>query len=140
MVPAIAVFVESFVIRVRNPFTIRSIVAAMLVSPALLIAQSTQPPRQPLQLPDPTPRPPDLQRSYGGDPVQREIQQRADALRNAQRRDLVVRAANAAVLLAQELKGEVLARDTGAPLHTSADKAEAIEKMAKIVKERVKAQ
>src|SRR5882757_2170782 len=72
---------------------------------------------QSIYLPDPTPRPPDLQREYGRDDrLERAKQEQAAKLRNALKIQQVVSATNALTVLAQELKTEVDKHNSGAPM------------------------
>jgi hypothetical protein len=104
------------------------------------VAQASKPPVQPLNLPDPTPRPPDLERQYGGDPSELARQQQLAALKAAQLRQQVVIATDKLLLLAQELETGVKKRENGAAMTPQMIKAEQIEKLAKTVKERTKSQ
>jgi hypothetical protein len=103
-------------------------------------AQATKPAQQPLYLPDPTPRPPDLERQYGSDPAELARQEQLTALRAAQLRLQVVQATDKLLQLAQELKAEVNQHENGTLMTLQITKAEQIEKLAKSVKEKTKAQ
>lgn len=96
--------------------------------------------QQQIYLPDPTPRPPDLQRQYGDDPVARARQQQMALIKKAQRRQEVLAATDRLVLLAAELRDEAAKHEAGRSMRTNAGKAEQIEKLAKTVKEDTKLQ
>src|SRR5260370_4592291 len=87
-----------------------------LVAVTFLIATKIagQQPSQHINLPDPTPRPPDLQRQYGDDPAQRAREEQAAKLRKAMMREQVLTETNELSVLAQELKEEVDKRDKAA--------------------------
>lgn len=104
------------------------------------VAQSTKPPPQQLNLPDPTPRPPDLERKYSTDPVEAARQQQQAALKAAQIRQQVVAATDKLVSLTQELEADVEKREHGTAMTPQVVKVEQIEKLAKTVKDRTKAQ
>ena len=96
--------------------------------------------QQQIYLPDPTPRPPDLQREYGDDPVSRARQQQIALIKKEQRRQEVVTATDRLILLAGELRDEAAKHETGSSMRARAVKAEEIEKLAKKVKENSKLQ
>ena len=96
--------------------------------------------QQVIMLPDPTPRPPDLQREYGDDPVARARQQQLALLKKAQLRQEVVVATDRLVLLATELRDGAAKHEAGTSMRPGAVKAEEIEKLAKKVKEDTKLQ
>lgn len=96
--------------------------------------------QQQIYLPDPTPRPPDLQREYGDDPVARARQQQIALLKKAQRRQEVLAATDRLILLAAELRNEAAQHEAGRSMKANAAKAEQIEKLAKTVKEDTKLQ
>jgi hypothetical protein len=96
--------------------------------------------QQQIYLPDPTPRPPDLQRQYGDDPVSRARQQQIALIRKEQRRQEILTATDRLILLAAELRDETVKHETGSSMKARAVKAEEIEKLAKKVKEDSKLQ
>lgn len=96
--------------------------------------------QQQIYLPDPTPRPPDLQREYGDDPVSRARQQQIALIRKAQRRQEILTTTDRLILLAAELRDETVKHETGTSMRANAVKAEQIEKLAKTVKEDTKLQ
>ena len=118
---------------------VRRILTAAVLPGALLWCAVGQPEpaqvQQQIYLPDPTPRPPDLQREYGDDPVSRARQQQIALIRKAQRRQGILAATDRLILLAAELRDE-----TGSSMSARAVKAEEIEKLAKKVKEDSKLQ
>src|SRR5262249_49918424 len=103
-------------------------------------AQATKPAQQPLYLPDPTPRPPDLEKKYETDPAELARQQQLAAMKTAQIRQQVVIATDKLLLLTQELKADVEKREHGAAMTPQVVKVEQIEKLAKTVKDKTKAQ
>src|SRR5215475_445601 len=94
------------------------------------VGQSTKPPPPQLNLPDPTPRPPDLERKYSTDPVEAARQQQLAAIKAAQIRQQVVAATDKLVSLAQELEADVKKREHGAAMTPQVVKVEQIEKLA----------
>lgn len=119
-----------------------SLAAAILVSMSCAggHAQSTKPPDQPLVLRDPTPRPPDLEKQYSTDPVEQARQEQLATIRAAQIRQQVVAATDKLIQLTQSLETEVAKRQQGATMTPQVVEAEQIEKLAKTVKDRTKAQ
>src|ERR1700756_357011 len=72
---------------------------------------TSQKPPQQLNLPDPAPKPPDLEREYGGDPAEFVRRQQLAALRAAQIRQQVVEATDKLLQLAQDLEADVQKRE-----------------------------
>ena len=107
---------------------------AFLIAPHI----AGQQPSQHINLPDPTPRPPDLQRQYGDDPAQRAREEQAAKLRKAMMREQVLTETNELSVLAQELKDEVGKRDKEASFTPAFVKVEEIEKLAKKLKDNLK--
>ena len=95
--------------------------------------------QQNIELKDPTPRPPDLQKIYGSNQTDQAKQQEAAALRSAQLRQQVVDATNKLYLLAQELHDDV-AGTKDPRTSINAAKAAQIEKLAKAVREKTRMQ
>lgn len=121
----------------------RNLLAALIVVPMYgtgAAAQSTKPPTPPLNLPDPTPRPPDLEKKYETDSPELARQQQLAALKAAQIRQQVIVATDKLLLLTQELEADVGKHENGTAMTPQIVKAEQIEKLAKTVKERTKAQ
>ena len=104
------------------------------------VAQATKPPPQQLNLPDPTPRPPDLEKKYETDSPEIARQQQLAALKAAQIRQQVIVATDKLLLLAQELEADVSKHENGVAMTPQVVKVEQIEKLAKTVKEKTKAQ
>ena len=104
--------------------------------PSFAQQQGTQ---QTIELKDPTPRPPDLQKIYGSNQTDQAKQQEAAALRSAQLRQQVVDATNKLYLLAQELHDDV-AGTKDPRTSINAAKAAQIEKLAKAVREKTRMQ
>jgi hypothetical protein len=91
------------------------------------------------QLPNPTPRPPDLQKLYDQDPAIREKIQRAIAIKNELRQEKLVSGTDKLLLLAHDLKVQV-AKGSGNSISTESDTAEEIERLAKMVKDRMRSE
>ena len=123
---------------------VRRILTAAVLPGALFWCSIAQPEpaqvQQQIYLPDPTPRPPDLQREYGDDPVSRARQQQIALMKKSQRRQEVLAATDRLMLLAEEMRDEAAKHEAGRSMRTNAAKAEQIEKLAKIVKEDTKLQ
>jgi hypothetical protein len=115
----------------RNLVVVALIFSCHGVTPAQSHTQS-------IYLPDPTPRPPDLHREYGDDPVERAKLAQAAKLQKLIQIQQVVSATNSLSVLAQELKNDVDKHDRGAPMTDAVVKAEEIEKLAKKVKDTMK--
>ena len=121
----------------------RILAAALLLCVFCVVAVSqTQPgpTQQNIMLKDPTPRPPDLQKEYGGDPADQARQQQAALLRNAQLREQVVKATTKLCQLAQDLRDDVAKGGKNTPAGLNATRASQIEKLAKSVKEKTQMQ
>lgn len=117
---------------------IRRLRAAAILMCAFVAVSQTQ---QHIELKDPTPRPPDLQKEYGTNAEDQAKQKQAAALlRNAQIRDQVVRATNKLVELAQELNDDVVKNTTDTYPAKNVSKAAQIEKLAKGIKEKTQTQ
>jgi len=105
------------------------------------VSQTQQAPtQQTLTLKDPTPRPPDLQKQYGGDPADQARQQQAALVRNALIREQVVKTTDKLCLLAEQLRDDVAKGSKDTPAGLNAAKAAQIEKLAKNVKEKMQMQ
>lgn len=113
---------------------------ALLCAPALLPAQQQGGTPQNIQLKDPTPRPPDLQKIYGAGQTDQAKQQEAHELRNAQIRQQVLDAAHKLYVLAQQLHDDVATAGKDPRTSDNATKAAQIEKLAKTVQEKTRQQ
>ncbi|MBV8630335.1 MAG: hypothetical protein JOZ83_05385 [Silvibacterium sp.] len=102
-------------------------------------AQS-QPPQQHLELKDPTPRPPDLEKIYGSNQADQAKQQEAAALKSAQIHQQIVDATNKLYLLAQQLHDDVATNGKDPRTSSNSAKAAQIEKLAKAVREKTRMQ
>jgi hypothetical protein len=91
------------------------------------------------QLPNPTPRPPDLQRLYDQDPTVRDKMIRAIAVKNELRQEKLVSTTDKLVLLAHDLRDRVAKQDNSS-ISTESDTAEEIERLAKMVKEKMRSE
>jgi hypothetical protein len=124
----------------RIPRKILAALIVILMYCAGAAAQASKPPQQPLYLPDPTPRPPDLEKKYETDSSDLARQQQLAALKIAQIRQQVIVATDKLLLLTQELEADVSKHENGVSMTPQVVKVEQIEKLAKTVKERTKAQ
>jgi hypothetical protein len=131
---------QSLLPALRPPRKVLAALIVVFIDCGGMAAQASKPPQQPLNLPDPTPRPPDLERQYGTDSAELARQQQQAALRVAQLRLQVMVATDKLLLLAQELTADIQKRESGSAMTPLVIKAEQIEKLAKTVKERTKAQ
>jgi hypothetical protein len=120
--------------------TIPTAAALLCVSALPVIAQQQGPTQQHIELKDPTPRPPDLQKIYGASQADQAKQQEAATLKSAQLRQQAVEAANKLSLLAQQLRDDVSSAGKDPRSSSNAAKAAQIEKLAKTVREKTKIQ
>lgn len=91
-------------------------------------------------IPDPTPRPPDIRKQYDDDPIERRKLEQATAVKNKLRQERVIADTDKLVLLAQQLRAEIAKGDKGGAAYPQAIKAEAIEKLAKQVKDKMRSE
>jgi hypothetical protein len=124
----------------RIPRKILAALIVILMYCAGAAAQASKSPQQPLYLPDPTPRPPDLEKKYETDSPDLARQQHLAALKAAEIREQVIVATDKLLLLTQELEADVSKHENGVSMTPQVVKVEQIEKLAKTVKERTKAQ
>ena len=119
-----------------------SILAAAFLCASMLpvIAQQQGPTQQNIQLKDPTPRPPDLEKIYGAGQGDQAKEQQAAALKSAQIHQQIVEAANRLYLLAQQLRDGVASAGRDPRNSENAAKAAQIEKLARTVREKTKLQ
>ncbi len=103
------------------------------------LAQSTKPPTQPLSLPDPTPREVDPHLVFGQPPVSAVQQQRA-LQRSRLFHQQLVSTSDEIALLARQLEERVRSSDGSGPGPPSVMAAQQIEKLAKQMKDKLKAQ
>jgi hypothetical protein len=103
------------------------------------LAMAQQAPSLGHQLPNPTPRQPDLQRLYDKDPAIQEKMIRAIAIKNELRQEKLVSTTDKLVLLAHDLKDRV-AKQGNNSISTESDTAEEIERLAKLVKEKMRSE
>ncbi len=117
-----------------------AILLTLIMQPALLVpkpccAQSTKPPLQPLQLPDPTPRQQDPHGVFHNDPASGTRQQQAESAERYQVRQQLIADAGEIYLLAERLQKRILQGAAGAPEEPGVMLAQRIEKLAKHVKD-----
>jgi hypothetical protein len=95
------------------------------------------PPSSHVVIPNPTPRPPDLQQQYGDNP---KDQKRREALlvQNQLRGREIWLESNQILLLAQQLEQEIVAGKKSHSMSVDAAKAAQIEKLAQSVQEKMK--
>ena len=105
----------------------------------LAIAQTGAGPGLGVQLPNPTPRQPDLQKLYDKDPAVREKMLKAIAVKNELRQEKLIATTDKLVLLAHDLKDRV-AKQEHVSISTESDKAGEIERLARVVKDKMRAE
>lgn len=90
--------------------------------------------QNPIYLPDPAPRPPDLEKIYEQTPQEKARQQQIAQMRNAERRALIATDTDKIAALAGQLRAN-LAQDTAdINFAYNAQKAAEIQKLAKAIK------
>ena len=90
--------------------------------------------RQPLYLPDPTPRPPDLEKIYAQNPEQKAREQQIAQMRNAQRHALIATDTDKITSLAGQLRDDLAQGTADINIAYNAQKAAEIQKLAKAIK------
>ena len=124
----------------RKLRSIRGLVAGVGITVGLCCFAAPQN-NQNIVLPNPTPRDPDLHDKYSkNDAAEKLRQEQATQIRAAQQRELVTSATTRLSQLAQQLKEDMERHEVGGPLGGDAQKAAEIEKLAKTVKNSMKAQ
>ena len=119
----------------------RFVILLMLaMQPALLMAktscaQSTKPPLQPLQIPDPTPRQQDPHGVFLHEPASETRQQQAENAQRYRVRQQLIADSNEIYLLAERLQKRIVQGSAGAPEEPGVMLAQKIEKLAKHVKD-----
>ena len=118
------------------------IAAAFLCASTLTAVAQQQPGPAPqhIELKDPTPRPPDLQKIYGTNSADQAKQHEAAALKSAQIHQQVVDATNKLYTLAQQLHDDVSTTGKDPRTPTNAARVAQIEKLAKTVREKTRTQ
>ena len=96
--------------------------------------------RQPLYLPDPTPRPPDLEKIYEQTPQQKAREQEIKRIKNAQRNQLITMDTERIALLAAELRESLKQGVADNHPAMNAQKVAEIQKLAKAIKDLEKLQ
>jgi hypothetical protein len=86
---------------------------------------------QTIYIPDPTPRPPDLQQIYAQDPLQKAKEQHDALIRNALRRQQIVTNTDKMALLAQEMHDDLISTN---PDGRNSERAAEIERLAKKIR------
>jgi hypothetical protein len=92
------------------------------------------------ELQNPTPRQPDLITKYGADPASARAAMEAAELQNELRQKILVSATDELVQLTRELQAEAAKNPHAMPTPLEAAKLKEIQKLAKTVKERMKAE
>jgi hypothetical protein len=113
------------------------LVFCLFASIPLAIAQEG--PSMGRQLPNPTPRQPDLQKLYDKDPAIQEKMLRAIAVKNELRQEKLISSTDKLVLLAHELKDRV-AMGKNDSMSGDSETAEQIERLAKMVKDKMRSE
>ena len=90
--------------------------------------------RQPLNLPDPTPRPPDLEKIYEQTPQQKAREQEIQRIKNAQRRQLITTDTERVAVLAAQLRESLKQGAADNDPALNAQKVAEIQKLAKTIK------
>jgi len=91
-----------------------------------------------VEIPNPTPRQPDLKQVYGDTPEDQKKQQELSLQGQLNAREVWLES-NQLLLLAQQLQQDVLSRKKSASMQADAAKAAQIEKLAKTIQEKMKA-
>ena len=91
-----------------------------------------------IELSNPTPRQPDLKQVYGDTPEEQKKQQELSLQGQLNARDIWLES-NQILLLAQQLQQDVLSRGESTSMQANAAKAAQIEKLAKTMREKMKA-
>lgn len=89
-----------------------------------------------VELPNPTPREPDLKQVYGDTPEEQKKQQELSLQGQLNAREVWLES-NQILLLAQQLQQDVLSGKKSASMHANAAKAAQIEKLAKAMQEKM---
>lgn len=92
------------------------------------------------ELQNPTPRQPDLITKYGADPASARAATEAAALQNDLRQKIVVSTTDELVQLTRELQAEATKNPHATPTPLESAKLKEIQKLAKTLKEKMKAQ
>jgi hypothetical protein len=112
------------------------LLGALFLYPTAVHGQEQQPTH--VIIPNPTPRPPDLEKELGNPSDQRKRQ--ANAIESQLRAREVWLESNQILLLAQQLEQELVSGKKPTPMSVKADKVAKIEKLAQAVQEKMKMQ
>lgn len=132
----------------QNPSPVRRLLTpmrriALAITPVILLctplpAQINNPSQQTLNLKDPTPRPPDLEKQFGTSPDDQKRQQAVVLLHNAVRHRQALAQATTMLQLSDALRKDTLAHQATGPTIPDFMKAAQIEKLAKELKDLLK--
>ncbi len=90
--------------------------------------------RQPLYIPDPTPRPPDLEKVYAQDPEQKVREQKIAQMKNAQRIAQIAEDTDKIAALASQIHEDFAQGAANINIAYNAQKVAEIQKLAKAIK------
>jgi hypothetical protein len=110
---------------------------ALLMGATAVFGQNTPPPH--VVIPNPTPRPPDLQQELGNSPTDQKKRE-AISLESQLRAREVWLESNQILLLAQQLEQEIVSGKKQTSMAVKAAKVAKIEKLAQTVQEKMKMQ
>ena len=110
----------------------------LILSCGPIYSQINNPPQQNLNLKDPTPRPPDLQKQFGTSPDDQKRHQAALLLHNAVRHRKALAQATTMLQLSDALRKDTLEHQETGPTIPDSMKAAQIEKLAKELKDLLK--
>jgi len=108
---------------------------SFFVCTAAIYGQEQNPPR--VIIPNPTPRPPDLDQQLGDNPADQKKREVVSLQSQLRAREIWLES-NQILLLAQELQQEVVLKKKPLPLAAEAAKAAKIEKLARTVQDNMK--
>jgi hypothetical protein len=110
---------------------------ALLLGGTVAFGQNTPPPH--VVIPNPTPRPPDLERELGNSPTDQKKRE-AISLESQMRAREIWLESNQILLLAQQLEQEIVSGKKPTSMAVRAAKVAKIEKLAQTVQEKMKMQ
>lgn len=120
-----------------HPIKLTATAAALLLSSGFHCTAApaqTNAVRQPLYLPDPTPRPPDLEKIYADDPAQKAREQQMIRIENAKRRMEITTYTDGIAALAEQLRESLRQSAAENDPALNARKVAEIQKLAKAIK------
>ena len=111
------------------------LVLALIACNRVALAQNASPPK--VVIPNPTPRPPDLEKEYGEDSKDSKKQDQLSIQNQLRAREIWLES-NQILLLAQQLQQEILSDKKSASMAANAAKVGQIEKLAQSVQQKMK--